>query len=107
MNILYLLIGLGVGGGVGFWLGKMSKKTVGGLSNIEKVNQKRKEEVEKTKGEILEMLAEKNEITNDEVEKALGVSDATATNYLQELENEGKLEQVGKEGRFVHYRLKT
>jgi len=36
---------------------------------------------------------------------AVGVSDASATNYLSELESEGKIEQVGERGRFVSYRL--
>ncbi len=45
-------------------------------------------------------------ITNNDVEKLLNVSDATATNYLQELENEGKIKQVGETGRSVFYKLK-
>ena len=44
--------------------------------------------------------------TNDDVEKALEVSDATATRYLDKLEKEGKIVQVGREGRFVKYLLK-
>jgi Fic family protein len=42
-------------------------------------------------------------VTNDDVERALGVSDATATNYLQELEDDGKIKQIGRRGRFVYY----
>ena len=45
-------------------------------------------------------------ITNDEVEKLLGVSDATATRYLEALEQEGAIEQIGKEGRSVYYKTK-
>lgn len=45
-------------------------------------------------------------ITNNDVEKMLGVSDATATNYLEELEQEGKIVQQGKTGRSVFYTLK-
>jgi Fic family protein len=104
MNIIYFLLGILIGIGVGYWIGKKSK---GDVQEIEKANQERTQGKEKAKIKILEMLAGKNEISNDEVEKALGVSDATATNYLQELENEGKLEQIGKEGRFVHYHLKA
>ena len=65
-----------------------------------------KKKKEEGKEKILEILKEKEKITNNDVEKLLGVSDATATNYLQELENEGKVEQVGKTGRSVFYRLK-
>jgi len=64
--------------------------------------QKKKEERKKR---IVELLQEKSKISNNDVEKLLGVSDATATNYLQELENEKKIEQVGKTGRFVYYKL--
>lgn len=71
------------------------------------INRKRREEKERAKVKILELLRERGEIANDDVENLLGVSDATATNYLQELENEGKIEQIGKEGRFVRYRIKV
>ena len=52
---------------------------------------------------ILEALTVKGKITNDEVEKLLHVSDATATRYLSELEKEGKIQQVGKTGKAVEY----
>ena len=52
---------------------------------------------------ILEALNTKGKITNDEVEKLLHVSDATATRYLSALEREGKIQQVGKTGKAVEY----
>ena len=52
---------------------------------------------------ILEFLNTKGKITNDEVEKLLHVSDATATRYLSALEKEGKIQQVGKTGKAVEY----
>ena len=52
---------------------------------------------------ILEALTVKGKITNDEVEKLLHVSDATATRYLSALEKEGKIQQVGKTGKAVEY----
>ena len=52
---------------------------------------------------ILEFLNTKGKITNDEVEKLLHVSDATATRYLSALEKEGKIQQVGKTGTGVVY----
>ncbi|MEK7642814.1 MAG: hypothetical protein AAB392_03400 [Patescibacteria group bacterium] len=42
-------------------------------------------------------------ITNDDVEKLLHVSDATATRYLNILEKEGKIKQIGKTGRNTYY----
>lgn len=64
---------------------------------------KRKEE---NKGKILNLLETRNKIANNDVEKLLGVSDATATRYLDELEKEEKIEQIGKTGRGVEYVLK-
>ena len=64
-----------------------------------KIQSKKKVKLEK----ILQALNSKNKITNDEVEKLLHVSDATATRYLSALEKEGKIKQVGKTGAGVTY----
>ena len=63
---------------------------------------KKRENVEK----IWEMARSKGEIANDDVERALGVSNATAERYLQELELQGRLEQVGRTGVKVIYKPK-
>lgn len=60
----------------------------------------------KKRDKIMLALATKNKITNDEVEKLLHVSDATATRYLSALEKEGKIIQVGKQGKGILY-IKT
>ena len=52
------------------------------------------------------MIQERNRVTNNDVERTLEVSDATATNYLDELEKEGKITQQGETGRGVFYTLK-
>jgi len=75
------------------------------FANIEKVNKQRHETKEIRKDKILVLLQENKHITNNIVESTLGVSDATATRYLQELEKEGKVTQQGKEGRSVFYTL--
>jgi DeoR/GlpR family transcriptional regulator of sugar metabolism len=54
---------------------------------------------------ILVLLNEKKNIGNDDVEKLLHVSDATAARYLSQLEREGKILQVGKTGAAVRYVL--
>ncbi len=59
---------------------------------------------EQRKEKILALFNGQVSISNNDVEKLLGVSDASATNYLSELEAEGKIEQVGITGRFVSYR---
>lgn len=52
---------------------------------------------------IMEVVNAKGKITNDQVEKLLHVSDATATRYLAQLEKEGKVKQEGKTGKGVSY----
>ncbi len=49
------------------------------------------------------LFAKQTKITNDEVEKFMHVSDATATRYLNTLEKENKIKQSGKTGKFVSY----
>ena len=52
---------------------------------------------------IMTLFLKKSKITNDEVEKFLHISDATATRYLSQLKKEGKIKQVGKTGKAVSY----
>lgn len=52
---------------------------------------------------VMTLFLKKSKITNDEVEKFLHVSDATATRYLSQLEKENKIKQVGKTGHAVSY----
>ena len=52
---------------------------------------------------IMSLFLKQSKITNDEVEKLLHVSDATATRYLSELEKEGKIKQNSKTGKGVSY----
>lgn len=52
---------------------------------------------------IMAMFEKQTKITNDEVEKLLHVSDATATRYLSILQKENKIKQEGKTGQAVSY----
>ena len=52
---------------------------------------------------VMSLFLQQSKITNDEVEKFLHVSDATATRYLSQLEKEGKIQQSGKTGKGVSY----
>ena len=52
---------------------------------------------------IMTLFDRSPQITNDEVEKLLRVSDATATRYLSILEKEGKIKQNGRTGKGVSY----
>ncbi len=64
-------------------------------------------ERERQKARIFELLEEQKEITNNDVENLLGVSDATATRYLDELEKEGLIEAFGGSRKTTKYRLRT
>jgi len=57
----------------------------------------------KKRDKIMQALNAKTKITNDEVEKLLHVSDATAARYLSALVKENKIKQVGKTGTGVVY----
>jgi len=52
---------------------------------------------------IMELITKKGKVSNNDVQKHLYVSDATATRYLNNLEKEGKIKQDGKTGKSVFY----
>lgn len=83
------------------WVGRQSAQTFKRDIIGEQENEKQKN-MEKLRG----FIQNKNRITNDEVESFLSVSNATAERYLDELEKEGLIEQVGKIGQGVYYKLK-
>ena len=103
MNIFILIIIAIAGIGLGMYFGR--KKSHGSL--VEPPEQSRKKAENKEK--ILRFLSvqqaqdKQARIKNDDVEELLGVSDATAERYLDELEKEGKLLQHGKIGQSVFY----
>ena len=55
------------------------------------------------KQKLLTFVQEHGKIQNNDVEKLVGVSNATAERYLDELEKEGKLTQHGVIGQGVFY----
>ena len=83
--------------------GTTTKEELVGIcaSAIETASQK-----ESRKQKALALFADKPELSNSDIRKALGVSSRTAVRYLDELEHEGKIEQVGKVGHAVTYRLR-
>ncbi len=97
MIYLYLIITLIIGITIG---GYFTKRNI-----VSPVSEQSKKKVE-NKEKILEFLRENEKVVNNDVEELLGVSDATATRYLDELEKENKVEQVGVTGNAVYYVLK-
>ena len=81
-------------------------------SNFSEHNAARRQKVEEAKEKIMQLLESSSakasedgqaRITNDDVEKMLGVSNNTVIRYLDELEKEGKLRQVGETGKYTYY----
>jgi len=108
---LYFIIGVAIGG-VLVWRvlsrGKADGASVGAAekggekAGLVERQAKEKEENKKKIMEFFDSVSDKR-ITNNDVEKLLGVSDATATRYLDELEKEGLARQAGEAGRSVYY----
>ena len=67
---------------------------------------KQVEQKAENKQKILAFVQEHGKIQNNDVEKLVGVSNATAERYLDELEKEGKLTQHGTIGQSVSYTIK-
>jgi Fic family protein len=68
------------------------------------VNDERHLEKERRKRMIIKHLKDRKKITNDEVQKLLGVAHGTATRYFDELQNTGVIIERG-EGSGVYYEL--
>ena len=123
MNYLaYILIGV-----VGFVLGRQSKQSFTPKQSKELAEMREEshealtERTEKRKEKILEFMKSeafhqkelkacdiadhKKGATYEDIEKLLEVSGQTARKYLDELENENKIKQVGERGRNVYYTL--
>ena len=97
---MIFVLGVLAGIFIAFYL--IKKKKIGKKVSLGIIGLQARKKVENKK-KILELMKTKNRITNDETEELLGVSDATAERYLDELEKEGWLNQVGAKGRSVYY----
>lgn len=93
---------------LGKWFGsrhsKTAPKTKEEMKEMRKLARETEDErIEDRKDAILLYALQKGRITNDEAEAMFCISDSTARHYLNELEEEGKLKQIGKTGRGVYY----
>ncbi len=104
-SVLVFIIGVVVGGFVVRFFGGRDKMS--GEGKGENLIEKQAEEKRRNKEAILaaftKVSASQRGLSNNDVEKMLGISDATATRYFDELEKEGKVKQVGKTGNAVYY----
>jgi len=103
--ILGLIIGLIIGGGAVylFLRPKLNQK-----STTEKVVVANVEEAQKKENltKIESYIKDKEQFTNDDLQDLLKVSDTTIGRYLEDLENNKVIKQVGKTGQSVYY-IKT
>lgn len=84
-------------------LGKEKEELADFGKGLEEYNKKMQEKKEKAKEEIMELFAKKDKIDHGDVVSVLNVSKNSAVRYLDELEAEGKIKQVGKTGKAVFY----
>jgi len=72
---------------------------------LERFVERQQAKKEAAKGKIITALRAKGSLRNEEIAELAGISSATVVRYMDELEKEGKVEQEGKTGRSVIYRL--
>jgi predicted HTH transcriptional regulator len=65
-----------------------------------------KEKKRRSLDKIMNLLEKTGRIKNDDVQDLLDIADSTATNYLEDLERAGLIEQQGESGRGVYYTKK-
>lgn len=95
MNYLVLILVAIIGIALGMYLAR--RNTNAGFIA------KQMEQKTENKRKILAFVQEHGKIQNNDVEKLVGVSNATAERYLDELEKEGMLTQHGTIGQGVFY----
>ena len=97
MKILLILIfGIALGFLVAWFLRKNKNDNQG-------IVKERLEQKEENRKKVLDYIQKKEKVTNDDIEKMLDVSHSTAFRYLEELEKEGTIKQVGESGSGVYY----
>lgn len=85
-----------------FLMRKTREQVVGICATAIGLDTKKRENKEK----IAALLRGKGQLSNAELREALGFSERSVVRYMDELEREGKVEQLGSTGRGVIYRLK-
>ena len=94
MTYLLLFLAILLGIALGIFLARHRR---GGLMS------QQTERKAKNKELILKYIQANGKIQNNDAEKLVGVSNATAERYLNELEKEGKITQHGTIGKSVFY----
>lgn len=100
MIITWIVGGVVIGLVIGYILWASGKKEAAVEVEKDSERDQRLKQLEQK----IEAMSNNDLLTNNEVEQLLGVSDASAERYLDELEQKGLLEQVGKVGTMVNYK---
>jgi len=98
MYFAFTLIGIIIGFVAGYFIGKRNKSETF-INDAEKM---KSENMTRLNDFITEETD--GEINNGDVRKLLNVSDTTACRYLDDLEKEGLIKQVGSDGPKVYYK---
>ena len=97
--VILIIVGI-VGVIFGRYFGR--RRRTGKMEIESKVGEKaenKRENLEK----VRRIFDGQDKVANNDIEKLLGVSDATATRYLDDLEKQGFIRQVGTTGHNVYY----
>ena len=106
MNYLILII-VGVAGviiGTRLVRGRVECGDIGDGDN-DLITEQSKQKSDNLK-KALKFFENREEVTNNDIEQLLNVSNATAERYLNQLEKDGEIVQNGKTGISVFYTLK-
>lgn len=108
MNFIWgLIVGIGVATVACLIWSKMKKKDMPiQTAEIENASFNPNPNVEIRRENLVkleELISKQDKVTNDNVQELLNVSDATAERYLQELESQGKLHQIGADVKNAYY----
>lgn len=79
-------------------------REIADAGSLEEFNEKQAQKKAARKRRIINLFATQNEISNSDVAEALKLSSVSAYTYLEELEQDGEIEQIGKTGRSVVYK---
>lgn len=107
-QVSIFILGVVVGAGAVYFVFFIWRKNRGKGKELEKlkeINEREAREREEKLAKVLDYFSGRERVSNNDIENLLGISDATAERYLQELEKRGKIRQVGEAGKYVYYQL--
>lgn len=91
MNIWLIIAVVFIIAAAGYWLGQRAPS-----SDLAQAQAARFRKKERRRQAVLALFETNTRITNNDVEKSLGVSDSTATRLLQALVDDGLIEAYGE-----------